>query len=254
MEHKSIPKKIHYIWFGRNPKSELILRCIDSWKRFFPDYEIIEWNEDNYNIDKCAYVREAYDAKKWAFASDYARFDIIWEHGGIYLDTDVEFLKPLPDFLLNQEAFSGYESNGNINPGLIYAAPPGFSITRELMEEYEKMHFVQDGKIVCKTVNMVTTEVLERHEPLKKNTFQVIHGLALYPSGFFCGYDLDVGEYDIQPETISVHHYAGTWAKKTLKMRLQTFFKKAIGIRLYRKLLAVKRRILGVSSDYLNLE
>lgn len=240
-----IPKKIHYIWFGQNPKSEIVLKCIESWKRYFPDYEIIEWNEHNYDITKNDYVREAYKAQKWAFASDYARFDIINRYGGIYLDTDVEFLKPLPDEMLDHTAFTGFESSGKVAPGLIYAAPAGFQITEEILNEYDKMNF-SNSELV--TVNTVVTKVFNRYQELKENEYQIVSGMAIYPSVYFCGYDQNIDEYDIRPETICVHHYAATWTKKiTLKKRIQKIIKITVGIKMYRKLLNVKRFFFGIS-------
>ena len=93
--YKEIPHIIHYFWFGNNEKPRIVLDCIDSWKKFFPGWKIIEWNEDNYNIDKSSYTKEAYSQRKWAFVSDYARFDVLYEYGGIYLDTDAEVIKDL---------------------------------------------------------------------------------------------------------------------------------------------------------------
>lgn len=240
-----IPKKIHYVWFGYNQKSDLIEKCIASWRQFFPDYEIIEWNETNYDVTKCDYMREAYESKKWAFASDYARFDILNEHGGIYLDTDVEFLKPLPASMLQFDGFTGTEPTGAISPGLIFASIPHFWITEEILKEYQKMHFLQDGKPIFKTVNSVITELLEKHCKLQNNTFQVVNGLAIYPSSIFCGYDLDVMEYDIHPDTVSVHHYAGTWVQNTFKGTIQRMLKKIVGIELYRHIVLAKRKIAG---------
>ena len=242
-----IPKKIHYIWFGNNPKSELVEKCIASWRKYLPDYEIIEWNEQNYDPGDCEYFQEAYKAKKWAFASDYARFDILHQHGGIYLDTDVEFLKPLPEELLEHGAFTGFESNGNLNPGLIFATVPGFPLNKELVNTYRRMHFVSGSKDMFKTVNVVIREVLEKHGALEAGKYQVINGLALYPSMFFCGYDLDVAEYDIQPETISVHHYAGTWTTPGIKKQVQKMLKKILGVPGYRKFLTLKRALFGIS-------
>jgi len=240
-----IPRKIHYCWFGNGEKPDIVLKCIESWRKYNPDFEIIEWNERNYDVNKADFVKEAYEQKMWAFVSDYARFDIINEHGGIYVDTDVEFLKPLPEEMLDWCAFSGFESAGAVSPGLIYAAVPNFCITQELLVEYTKMHFIKNEKSTYKTVNMVTTEVLARHANLQRDSFQVVEGLALYPSPIFCGYDLDVMEYDIRPETITVHHYAGTWVKNPLKRKIQRIVKNIVGIRVYRKLLCVKRKIYG---------
>lgn len=242
-----IPKKIHYCWFGNGKKPNIVLKCMESWKENMPDYEIIEWNERNYDVNKADFIREAYEQKKWAFVSDYARFDILNEHGGIYVDTDVEFLKALPEEMLNWCAFTGYESTGTVNPGLIYAAVPQFSITQELLAEYNNMHFEINRKNIYKTVNKVTTEVLERYEHLRRNQFQVVEGLAVYPSVYFCGYDLDVMEYDIRPETISVHHYAGSWTTPSVKQEIQTWLKKLLGIHGYRKTLEIKRRLFGLS-------
>lgn len=237
----SIPQKIHYCWFGNGEKPAIVLHCIESWKKYMPDYEIIEWNEENYDVHKAAFMEEAYAHKKWAFVSDYARFDILNEYGGIYVDTDVEFLKPIPEDILNQTAFTGYESAGTVNPGLIYAAVPSFPITKEILEKYNAMHFIVNGNMVYKTVNMVTMEVLLSHAELRHGTFQIVDGLAIYPYAFFCGYNQDVMEYDIHPETISVHHYAGTWMDKSLKRQVQTIIKKVLGIEVYKKLLHMKR-------------
>lgn len=242
-----IPKIIHYCWFGNGEKPDIVLRCIESWKRNMPDYEIMEWNEHNYDINKADFIREAYEQKKWAFVSDYARFDILNEYGGIYVDTDVEFLKPLPKEMLSWCAFTGYESTGAVSPGLIFGAIPRFPITQELLTEYNKMHFESNGKNLYKTVNMVTTEVLERHEHLKRDQFQVVDSLALYPSAYFCGFDLDIMEYDIRPETISVHHYAGSWRSQSVKSKIQKWVKKRFGIQGYRRLLNIKRRLFGIS-------
>ena len=120
-----IPKIIHYCWFGYNKKPELIEKCIESWHKFLPDWEFREWNESNYNVNKNEYIKEAYKQKKWAFVSDYARFDILNQYGGVYLDTDVELLKPISDEILQHEAFTGFQSNNRVNPGLIYGSIAG---------------------------------------------------------------------------------------------------------------------------------
>ena len=107
---EKIPHIIHYCWFGRNPKSELVLNCIESWKKYLPGYEIREWNEDNYDVTQVNFVKEAYENQKWAFVSDYVRFDVLYQFGGIYFDTDVELLKPIPEEILAKRAFTGFES------------------------------------------------------------------------------------------------------------------------------------------------
>ena len=127
-----IPKKIHYCWIGGNPLPELAIKCIESWKKYCPDYEIIEWNEKNYDFRKNQFMREAYDEKKWGFVPDYARLDIIYEHGGIYLDTDVEIIKPL-DSLLKEQGFAGMEQPGIVALGLGFGAEPKLPLIKELM-------------------------------------------------------------------------------------------------------------------------
>src|SRR5215510_15199585 len=112
-----IPKIIHYCWFGGNPLSELALKCIASWKKYFPNYEIKEWNESNYDVHKIPYTSEAYNAKKYAFVSDYARFDILYQYGGIYFDVDVEVIKQFGD-ILNDTGFMGMETLSGCNAGL----------------------------------------------------------------------------------------------------------------------------------------
>ena len=129
-----IPKIIHYCWFGGNPLSDLAQKCIDSWKKYCPDYEIKEWNESNFDLNSCDYVREAYQAKKWAFVTDYVRLYAMVTEGGIYMDTDVEVIRPLDSFLSNR-AFSGFEDETNIPTGIM-ACEKGFPLFEELLEEY----------------------------------------------------------------------------------------------------------------------
>ena len=130
-----IPKIIHYCWFGRNPKPELAVKCIKSWKKRCPDYEIIEWNEDNFDISSCPlYVRQAYEAKKWAFVSDYVRLKVVYDEGGVYLDTDVELKKGL-DALLAYDAYFGFEDGTHVNTGLGFGAVKGAPILKEMMQD-----------------------------------------------------------------------------------------------------------------------
>ena len=243
-----IPKKIHYCWFGGAEKPEIVVRCMASWKKYMPGYEIIEWNESNYDIHKSRFMEQAYEYKKWAFVSDYARFDVLAEYGGIYFDTDVELLKPIPEEILAHRAFTGFESAGQVSPGLVFAAEPQFPITVEILHQYQKMRFLEDGRPCYKTVNNITTDLLKNYAEIKPNEFQIVEDLAIYPSSYFCGYDQDIHEVDIQPETISVHHYASTWKNKSFKTKVQDCLKRYFGIQFYRRLLKVKRKFLGVYS------
>lgn len=243
-----IPKKIHYCWFGGSSKPEIVVRCIESWKRFMPDYELYEWNEENYDCHKVPFIDEAYRMKKWAFVSDYVRFDVLNQYGGIYFDTDVELLKPIPEDILDKGAFTGMESAGQVSPGLIFAITPCHPFLKEIMASYQKTHFMIDGKPNYKTVNEFTTELLIPKGLEMRNIYQEVDGISIYPPEYFCGYDQDIKEYDIREETISVHHYAGTWMKKGIKQKMQLLCKKVLGINLYRKLLGLKRKIFGISN------
>ena len=237
-----IPKKIHYCWFGENEKPAIVKKCIESWIKYMPDYEIIEWNEENYNCHKTKYIDEAYKCKKWAFVSDYARFDIIEQHGGIYFDTDVELLKPIPSNILENVAFTGMEPLGNVNPGLVFAAIPHFKFTKEILKVYSKEKFIENGKPICKTVNAYTTEILKPKGFICENKFQIIDNLAIYPSEIFCGFDLDIHEISITENTVSVHHYAGTWINNNIKSEVKKIFKKLLGKKIYKKILLIIRK------------
>ena len=228
-----IPKKIHYCWFGGNPLPELAQKCIASWQKFCPDYEIIEWNESNFDINSCDYVREAYAAKKWAFVSDYARFQILYEHGGLYFDTDVELIKPLGD-LVYQGGFMGCE-NGMVNPGLGLAVSRGHKLYEEILETYHALHFLNpDGSLNLNTVVTYTTNILKKHGFLYMNTIQCIDGIYIYPQKYFCPMDYDTGIITISPNTHAIHHYSASWHGKaeqyahTLKKKLIPFMPRRI--------------------------
>lgn len=246
---EKIPRVIHYCWFGGAEKPAIVHQCIASWKKYLPSWKIIEWNDENYDTQKCAFIREAYEAKKWAFVSDFARFDVINQYGGVYFDTDVELLKPLPDFLFDYQAFSGYEYNGLVNPGLVYGAIPNFQITNEILHHYENSHFHNGEDLTSQIVNVVTSRILNRHSELKPNTFQVIEGMALYPAEYFCAYDQDVQEPIITERTIALHHYASSWRTAGTKDKIKRYLKRLLGVQNYRKLLKVSRKITGRTSD-----
>ena len=217
-----IPKVIHYCWFGRNPLPEKARECIASWKKYFPDYEIKEWNEDNFDINACAYTREAYEAKKWAFVSDYARFKILYEQGGLYFDTDVEVIKPFDD-ILNKGSFMGFEKGeptayGNdygVNPGLGIAAEPGLPVYKEILIHYHSIRFLlEDGTQNTSTIVTYTTEVLTQHGLKNMAEIQQIAGVRVYPPAYFCPLDFHNGKLNITEETHSIHHYVASWFTK----------------------------------------
>lgn len=218
-----IPKKIHYCWFSENPIQDSLQKCIDSWKEKCPDYEIICWNEKNYDVNKRKYTAEAFANKKYGFVSDVARFDILYEHGGIYLDTDVELLKCL-DEMLYQEAFIGTEKWGNINSGGGCGAVPHHPMIKNLMQQRENAPFVnEDGSFNLDTNGIYETGVFLERGFAVKNETQVINNMTVYPPLVFHPLDYITCEQNRVPETVSVHYFSGTWMDaKEKKNRIDT--------------------------------
>lgn len=212
-------KKLHYCWFGYGQFGEKEKKCIESWKRFLPDFEIIRWDESNFDLNSCKYVKEAYEAKKWAFVSDYARFKILHEHGGLYLDTDVEIIRP-PITLL-KSPFMGIESDPfsstglTVNPGLGMYAVPFMPIYEEILLSYESDSFKsgngQDGLV---TVVTRTTEILKKHGLRQDNSIQNIAGITIYPSDYLNPKDYETGEIALTENAYSIHHYSMSWFDK----------------------------------------
>lgn len=242
---EQIPKTIHYIWFGKKEKSKLIKKCIESWKKYLPDYEIIEWNEENYDINKSQYIKEAYEAKKYAFAADYARFDIIYNYGGVYFDTDVELLKPIPEEYLKYNGFAGMEGNNKVNPGLVLVAKQKNILIQEILDKYNEMSYLENTN---KTVVDITTEILRKHGFEENGKKQQIENFVIFPSEYFCAYDFDIKEFEITSNTISIHHYTFTWGSKRNKLiiKIKMAIKKIVGKDMYRNILKIKRKIFGV--------
>ncbi len=205
-----IPKKIHYCWFGGNPLPELAQKCIESWKKYCPDYEIIEWNEANFDVRCNQYCSEAYDAKKWAFVSDVARLYALVTEGGIYMDTDVEVTKPLDEFL-ELEAFSGFESYDRILTGIM-AATKGQKMFTELLEDYEgDSFFNEDGTPNLSTnVERITKNCL-KHGLVLNNTKQTVNGFTLFPNDYFCPKDCVTKALNITENTHTIHYFDGSW-------------------------------------------
>lgn len=208
-----IPKVIHYCWFGGNPLPELAIKCIDSWKKYCPDYEIKEWNENNFDMNMCDYVREAYEEKKWAFITDYVRLYAMVNEGGVYMDTDVEVIGSLDDFLANK-AFSGFENEESIPTGIM-ACEKGFDLFDQLLRDYDNRHFVlADGSLDI-TTNVVTiTNLCKQYGFVGNNTYQNIEGFAIYPKDFFCPKNQETGKIFLTENTITIHHFSGSWINK----------------------------------------
>lgn len=207
-----IPKIIHYCWFGGNPMPELAKRCLDSWKSHCPDYEIMEWNESNFDLNTNAYVSEAYKAKKWAFITDYVRLAALEEYGGVYMDTDVEVLAPLDEFLKNK-AFSGFEGYDLIPTGIM-ASEKGNRWIKLLKEYYNDKHFIRDDGSYDMTTNVATiTEITKANYPIKlNNTYQNLGDVTFYPCEYFCPKDYRTKMMTYYGEkTVTIHHFNGSW-------------------------------------------
>ncbi len=222
-----IPKIIHYCWFGRGKMPELANKCIASWKKYLPDYEIKEWNEDNFDVNMIPYTAEAYKAKKYAFVSDFARFWILYKYGGLYFDTDVEIIKPM-DAIIEKGPFMGFENNGTtttgvapglglgVNPGLGLGVNPGLGLYKEIIDYYVGEHFLkEDGTLNLMTVVLRTTSILKKHGLVDENRFQTVADVNIYPFDYFCPIRITDGKLCLTNNTVSIHHYAASWTTPT---------------------------------------
>lgn len=214
----TIPKTIHYCWFGGNPLPESAQKCIESWRKYLPDYEIKEWNESNYDVHKIPYIHEAYEAKKFAFVSDFARFDILYQYGGVYFDTDVEVIKPLND-ILERGSFMGVETPAvegvkppRVAPGLGIATEAGSSFYKELIDYYQTIHFLnEDGKPNEVTIVEHTTKLLVSQGMKAVNTLQQVSNQWIYPADYFNPLNDNTGVLHITDNTRSIHWFSKSW-------------------------------------------
>lgn len=213
-----IPKVIHYCWFGRNPLPAFAVMCIESWKKCLPDYEIKEWNEDNFDVNMIPYTKEAYEAKKYAFVSDYARFWILYHYGGLYFDTDVEVIKNMDD-IIERGPFMGCEKEikfgakeGAVAPGLGLGTYSKHPFYKELLNLYKTLHFLNsDGTYNQKTIVSYTTEMLCKSGLKELNDVQKCADIWVYPMDYFCPKDYVTKKLNITSNTRTIHHYSATW-------------------------------------------
>lgn len=239
-----IPKIIHYCWFGYNKKPGLIKKCIASWRKYMPDWEIREWNESNYDVTKNTFVRNAYQQKKWAFVVDYARFDILNQYGGIFLDTDVELLRPIPQEILAHEAFTGFENPGRVNPGLVYGTISRQEVLQDILSAYEKRSFGEqvDGRI--ENIVDVVSGVLSMGGLKCNGEFQMIRGVAIYPQDYFCCFNFETQGFETTENTVSIHHYFASWTPLGRRIHFK-LVKAAAAFLGKERYLAIKRKIKG---------
>jgi len=220
-----IPKVIHYCWFGRSEKPKLVKKCIASWQKQLPDYEIKEWNEDNFDINSNDFVRQAYENRNFAFVSDYIRACVLYSFGGIYLDTDVEVLKSFDRFL-EEKMFVGFEEKQFVGT-CVMGANKGHPLIRSYMEHYENSRYVQeDGSFYTDTNVVLLTEMLEKKGLLRNDEYQCVDGVGIYPRTFFSPYDYINGENHITENSYAIHHFAKLWLPK--RTRLKSDIKRAL--------------------------
>ena len=214
-----IPKKIHYCWFGGNPLPKDVVNCIKSWEYFCPDYEIIRWDETNFDIKCSPFVEKAYEEKAWAFVSDYARLKVVYDNGGIYLDTDVELVKNI-DWLLDDQCYIGVQQFGNLcTTGLGFGATKANPVVKEMLNEYDTLVFGDEKKktFACPYLN---SSVLMRRGYVYSDEVQKVDGVTVYPPKYFDPIAPGDGMENLFcKETVSIHHYSASWMSKKTQLR-----------------------------------
>lgn len=240
-----IPKIIHFCWFGRKPIPTKYQQYIKSWKKFLPNYEIKEWNENNYDINCIPFSKEAYEVKKYAYVSDYARLKILYENGGIYFDTDVEVIRTMDD-LIENGPWMAIEKHKNtpytddmIALGLGFAVEPHNPIIKEIMSFYENTHYIfPDGHMEQIPIVPITTNVLKKYglKPSANEPYDC-GGITIYPWEYFCPIEFLSNKLEITENTYTIHHYSATWMSWIDKLKMQkgyyaTKIKRLLGIKI----------------------
>ena len=214
-----LPKIIHYCWFGRGEKPVLAQKCIDSWRKFCPDFEIREWNEDNCDYLAMPFMMEAYAAKKYAFVSDVMRLIVLEQYGGVYFDTDVELVRDLAP-LMDDGGFIGFENDQYVNSGQGIAAMPHHPVVQAMIEEYRKLHFANaDGTINAVGCPHLNTDVMERYGLVRNGKEQRVAGIHVYPAEFFNPLDSVTGKLTKTENTYSIHWYSMSWLPKSVRIK-----------------------------------
>ena len=257
-----IPKTIHYCWFGHGPLPELAQKCIASWRKYLPDYEIKEWNESNFDVNVIPYTSEAYSKGKYAFVSDYARFWVLFRYAGIYFDTDVEVIRPMDD-IIERGNFMGFEtdparvckahpekerktenaSEASVNPGLGLGVAPGLDLVKRMLDFYEGKHFVYEANMRNQiTVVHIATEILLQCGLKHTSGIQKVEdNCYIYPAEYFCPINVTTGRLHITPNTRTIHHYAGTWTNR--RFSVAELLKRILPEQLVLALMKIKGKI-----------
>ena len=209
-----IPKIIHYVWFGGKELPQAAQKCIASWKKYLPDYEIKEWNEQNFDVTVNRFCYEAYKAKKYAFVSDFIRIYVLYNYGGIYMDVDVEVVKPFDEKFLGCESFSGYETSKTIPTGIMGSCK-GQKFFGKILEYYEKESFINgDGTLNMTTNVKIITDIAKVNGFIPNGEQQTILGFTIYPQTYFCPLSHDTDETFFSSNTYTIHHFSGTWCDR----------------------------------------
>jgi mannosyltransferase OCH1-like enzyme len=213
-----IPKLIHYCWFGSNSLSEEHKEYIAGWKKLLPEYEIKLWNETNFDINIVPFTMQVASAKKWGFIVDYIRGYVIYNYGGIYLDVDVELIKPFSDDMLQNKCFSGFENEKLIAPGLIFAGEKDSTIAKDLIDFYSSYDFIlEDGELNLTPSPIIFTNILLKYGLKQNNAYQELGIFTAYPTEYFCPMLYKTGKLNITNNTYSIHHYDGSWVLSDIK-------------------------------------
>lgn len=210
-----IPKIIHYCWFGRGEMPQLALDCLESWKKYLPEYEIRLWNEDNFDINSYTYVAQAYKERKFAFVSDVCRLHALKEVGGLYLDTDVEFIRPLSDKFMDDVAFTGFEDD-LVSAGIIGSVKNGEWISDLLASYRDRSFYGANGELDITPITEMITNFMAREKGIiPKNAYQKLDGYCtIYPSEYFYPKSWKTLKTNITPNTYCIHHFAASWLHK----------------------------------------
>lgn len=204
-----IPKIIHYCWFGRGEMPKLMKKCLKSWEKFCPDWKIVRWDEDSFDVNSTLWTKQAYEAKKYAFVADFVRIKALYEQGGVYLDTDQELIKPLEPFL-HHKAFMGFLDKTNISAGVL-GAEKGHPMIAAMLAYYEDRPFLTDsGADITPNTNWMTDILLEQGLKLD-DSYQELTDAAVYPQTYFCPTSCVSIEDCTGPDTVALHHWAMTW-------------------------------------------
>ncbi len=223
-----IPRTIHYCWFGNNPKTLFVEKCIDSWKKYCKDYKIIEWNENNFNISIAPlYVKQAYSVKKYAFVSDYVRLWALINYGGLYFDTDIEIIKQLDQFL-SLNAFACFENNSQIQTGIL-ACQNNHPIFKEFIKEYDKIEFInKDGTFDYTTNVKRISDISMKFGFTPNGKLQKFYDFTIYPQNYFCPDHEKLNDELYMKDTFAIHWFAGSWKSLKTKKREKSFWWKNI--------------------------